>query len=220
MKDYWDDLTEKERAALTTEEMVQFEAVELMRLGVLRVEPFTPEPVPEVPEPSARVYRMNVGAYSSLDVAFSSAEAAEAFLKLAPLYVTNEYVNGAYVQTVAPLPASTSVFLESVRTKEEALELRQRIADANAVKERNAKGQREHEEEAKKQEEALTTIRANYYDCLAHARKVERIARVFSEYTATANGDTEVARKFLCKAFTPDEIAMFDEWTAPDTKAA
>src|SRR5579859_586132 len=102
MKTYW-DLSEKERAALSREDVERYIDAELMMKGVLKVTPLMLEPLPSAPEPTTTYYQVSTGSVYTLDPLFRTAADAEAFLAMRPCREGREWCTGASIKFVDPL---------------------------------------------------------------------------------------------------------------------
>ncbi len=207
MKTYW-DLSEKERAALTREQVEAFEAAELMLKGVLAVAPLELVEVPGLQMATVTVYRIG-GEFSSLSIAFESAAAAQAFLDLKPLVVERDGEPDV-VDVVRPL-GSEPVRVVSLPQKDTAQAKAALIKQVDAAKKENARRKQAHEEELKKVEQATRGLWDDWHSCRERAATMARIAETFDKYIAIA-GSEETAAKFLAQAFPAPDIAEAATW--------
>lgn len=213
MKTYW-DLTEKDRAALTREEVEKFGDAELMTKGVLKVSPLVLEPLPPIPPPAMQCYRVRVGAryqQTTLDVGFATLEAAQAFLALHPLHIVTQWVKGKNVEAAGVI-ADHEIVAETMYTTAEVKESTASLERRGAVEIENEKRQRDYDADMKKQSDALEGMWTDWYDCQAKAKHMQRIVDTFNEYVRIASGARDVAGVFLLKVSSLAEIAEAAEW--------
>lgn len=210
MKTYW-DLSEKERAALTRDDLNRFIDAELMLKGVLKVGDLALEPEPEMPQPKRAYFRVVVGG-NTTDIAFETAEQAAAFRALKPLYLRTEYV-GSYSNRLSVIDEDRDPSIAEILafTVNEFAQVRATATAAATVKDANTKKKTEHEKAAKVQADALSGMTTDWYECRDKHSSLERIVATFRDYVKTA-GDPTLAARFLGKVFSRDEIAEAAEW--------
>lgn len=209
--DYW-DLTERERAALTRDEVQAYLSFELMQKGVLEPEPLKLATVPAVKLATAPVYRIRTsdGFTSSSGLAFATEEAARAALAASPMLITREYIGDSVDCTV-----STALAIECVElpTKESVDAARVTLKEAASVKADNERRSREHTEAMKKVESAVKGLWEDWHDCRETAERIAKVDTTFAKYTTLAGGATELAKKFLRQVFTIVELKEAETWT-------
>jgi len=215
MKTYW-DLEEKERAALTREEVERFLDAELMTKGVLKVAPLEFEQEPVVAEPETRTF------YQVGPVAFASADAADAFMKLSPLSVTTKYLGSGYssrnsLEVGAALDCDV---IEKRLVSERELELRKSALEQRAaVRDVNDRRRAEHKTATVAQDKVLAGVWEDWQACRRVDEAHRRVVTTFNDYVETA-GDRFTAARFLCKVFTREAIDEASKWCGvaiPDT---
>lgn len=208
---YW-DLSEPARAALTRDEVARFVDAELMLKGVLAPTPLVlvEESTPKLP--GHPVYRIVLGSYDSLEVAFASEADARSFLKLSPARVRSDWALGSE-NVFLESPEGATIQCVSLPTKTEVETAKVALKEARAAKEENEKRRRIHAEQTKATEDALSGLWEDWHSCCAKATSMARVAETFAKYTGLANGDLTVASKFLRMAFTVAEISAAEEWT-------
>ena len=224
-KTYW-DLSEKERAALTSDDVDRFVAAELMRLGVLQVGPLVREPEPEIREPATRLYfQVSTSetpySRSSIDVLFDDEIDAREFLENHDIRVLKtERLNDDWSQTIkvaAPLERPEVTTVEAI-SADDFREARSALEKRSAIRAANAKREEEWVKEKSKEDEALKGMWADWQRCRDLDTAHRRVSTTLDAYVATAGGDREVAFRFLRKAFTDPQIVAAAEWcgfTAP-----
>lgn len=211
MKTYW-DLSETERAALSSELVAKYADAELMRVGVLK--PRAPKLSDETePVVSPRVYYTLSAPCrygdKTLDVVFDSRGAAETHLATA-FDLDHDYEIGhAVARRTRPIVREVVALSE-----EDAAAHRSQLMAAKAAKEANEKERARFADEAKKVEQALRGMWDDWHECTARDREMRRVAETYQHYIEVAEGDRKVALKFLRKAFPDDEIKAAVEWCA------
>jgi hypothetical protein len=213
---YW-DLSERERAALTDEGLERYAAFELMEKGVLAVEPLSLEPEPSRPAPGATIYKVSRRhGYETFDAAFSTVEAAQAFIALKPLRMQHDYS-----LDVDHFGSAGELKVEAVEAYDDASlgTVKQALSKAKEIADANRRREQEHGDALKKQSSALEGLYADYNACREKAARVAKLEKTRAEYRAMA-GDHKVAETFLAKAFTSEQIAEAEEWDAPKPVAA
>lgn len=209
-KDYW-ELSEKGRAMLTQEEVDRFADYELMQKGVLRAQPLELEPEPEVPAPTQQFFRVKRDSWHELDIAFRSAEDAQAFLRLRPVYIERAYCGHVNVESAKPLGGDVEVTAQLLRSSDESNAMMVTLKRAGEIKASNAKRREEHEKAQRAQEEALVDMWSDWRQCRAKLARIDKVVATFDEYRKIAD-DIDLAGKFLLKAFPRDEIVEAASW--------
>lgn len=218
MKTYW-DLEENERAALTEAEVEAFTAAELMTKGVLRVAvpTYDEEPVEATPEPTMYYRLQDRNDRSATDIAFATAEQAEAFRALSPVLISRKYLGGDYrdgidhaspisdweIDTCHAVPAAAFAAAQSA------------IERLTAVRSSNRTRREEYDRGLKTQNEALEGLWADWLRCRALASRMQKIVDTFREYEEIA-GDSETAGRFLQKVFGDEDIQEASKWCDVD----
>ncbi len=205
---YW-DMTEKERAALTEQDVERFLDAELMTKGVLRPAPLELLTEPALPEPDVEIFVVKSRGFQRLDVAFHTAEAARTCLERC-LVLETSYIGGHTVYHVNPLrePTIENQRIHSTMAVEQA---RSSFEKQAAVKTENDRRRRAHDEETKHQEEALRGLWDDWHQCRARGVEMERVWTTFREYSKIA-GDDETARRFLARAFDVAKLKAAEDW--------
>lgn len=225
MKRYW-DLSEKQRASLTADEVDALLAIELMERGVLRVAPPTPEPVPEVPPPTREVWQVVISQWNRLPVVFDTADQAFAFLKLSPMEIRSVYLGAGSVENADPVPMTASVAKTTVYSADEVAKYRSVLTLAAGARDRNESAERAYQEALEKEQKETATLRDDWRECQRKALDVDKVLATFDEYKRLA-GNAWTASTFLAKAFVRGAIARAEQWsgvamldlTAPPTEA-
>lgn len=208
MQIYW-DLSEKERAALTETDVERFVAAELMTKGVLRAKPFELEPEPALPAWDVEVFVVKTGHFNKLDLGFKTRDAARAALADA-VVISSTYINGTSVPMVEPLKDVT-IATERFHSQATVDAARAAFEKTGAIRSENERRKRAHEEQTRKERDALAGLWSDWHVCRAKAVEMDRVLETLEDYKRIA-GDDEVARQFLHKAFAWETLVAADEW--------
>jgi hypothetical protein len=209
LKTYW-DLTEKERAALSSTDVERFLDAELMTQGVLRVEPLALLTEPELPAPDTAIFLIRVDTYTRLDIAFTTAEAAQAAIASA-LHLTTAYIGSSSHPVVAPLEKA-EVIAETVHSKAQAEAFRRDFEKVGEIREENRRRKNAFTEESTKEKDALQGLWKDWHECCARAERFSRVLATFETYLKMADGNDQIARKFLVKAYGDETLKDASEW--------
>lgn len=208
MKTYW-DLSEAERGMLTSDDVQKYVDAELMLKGVLKVKPLVLEPVPPCPEPDTRLFFVRfAGKYGRTDsqVAFTTIEAAKAFVALRPVSLSSEYLDGTSVtfskESSDPEIAEVPTFTEDAKNTASAA-----LRRSAAIKAANEKRSDEYAAAVRTQEKALEGLWDDWSTHREAAAKLRAVADTFEDYKRTAGGDEVLAASFLEKVYPSTLIA-------------
>lgn len=208
MKTYW-DLTEKERALLSAEDVERYVDAELMLKGVLKVKPLQLTTVPEMPKPDLNLYVLS-HSFRTADVGFENeAHAGDALND--GMFIEQSYVNGQMVSVARKFDHQTAMKRVQCYSEEKYAQLRPTIEKAAAARSANERAEREHTEALKKQDEALLGLWQDWHDCKTKHSELAVVIDTLRDYEKTA-GDTATAAKFLLKVFSPFKIREAAEW--------
>lgn len=212
MQTYW-ELSEKERAALTREEVEKYLDAELMMKGVLKVRPLELEPLPTVPEPTTKAFEVRRPHAGPFDVRFRSTEDAATFLRLCPLFVNNDYVDGTFLKSLHEIDGDeVEIVAVTMHSKKQLDACKPEMLRRHAVQAENDRRQREHDETVRKQDEALRGVWSDWYECQEKAVRMRRVVETFDDYVRLTGGKRDVAGMFLLKAFARDMVVEAAEW--------
>lgn len=206
MKTYW-DLSERERAAMTSEDVQRYVDAELMLKGVLKVKPLELEPVPVVPDPDAKAFVVRFGSKygrQRVDAAFATLEAAQAFVALRPVRVDSDYLEGESVEYIAKI-SDPEIAEVPLFTEERKNAVKADLKKAAAIKASNARRQEEYAKAIREQDDALKGLWEDWARCREEEAKLRDVANTFADYKQTA-GDDELAARFLAKVYPPELI--------------
>lgn len=207
---YW-DLSERERSALTADDVEKFAAFELMQKGVLRSKPLELVPVPEMPEPEVTVYVIEAG-YHTAEIAFPDAETASRAAAMASGAIGTVWIGSDHESSFEPRKDVAGVKPKKVFSQRQLTECRAVIEKSKAAKAENERRTAEHGKRVKAESEALKGMWEDWHHCVALARQMAEVISVFEEYKTTAGGDAVVASRFLTKVFTQTQIKAAAEW--------
>ncbi len=213
MNRYW-DFSERERAALTEDQVRAFLDVELMEKGVAKVKAPSCRPVVEVKIPRKAFARIKFptrhGSEDTLDVAFPDIESAHAFLALQPLIVSRDWET----DSTSARPIVGAVFSGELAGADDVMAATVALKANKANKEENDRAERAYREAVKKVDEATRDVWSDWRECRGKAERAQRIAETRAEYLRLA-GTAELAETFLAKAYDSHELAFEREWSAP-----
>ena len=213
---YW-DLTEKERAALTEEQVRGYLAVELMSKGLTTPQPPEYEDVPEV-EMETTTYYQIVADNAEFSPLFESADDASSIIALFKLTRNSGYGSGNTPHakpvddvTVKPvdLPSADQVEAHKALLKE-----------AHAKKKANDRRRREYDNAVRETSGATEEVWKDWRNCHQQEADHQAVVDTLREYTDLA-GDQTMAMKFLRRAYREHQIMDAFEWfeieyVAPD----
>jgi hypothetical protein len=217
--DYWEH-EEKERAALTHDEVVRLLDFELMRKGVLSVEPLTLAEVPEPKLPTMPYYRIRSGHHQAIGLAFALEAQARMVIDAQPYLIKHEYIGESidcvtsateFVIECIELPALLTVEAAKIALKEAA-----------AAKSENDRRTRAHADQSKAVESATRGLWEDWHACRATAEKMAKVESTFAKYVSLVGGPegsqstVALAQKFLRQVFTVAELTAAEEWTGRD----
>lgn len=214
MQTYW-DLSDRERSALSRDDVAKYGDAELMLRGVLKPKPLV---LLETVMPSLEtktVFAIQVNSYRKLAIAFRTIEDARAVLKLRPVELETVWSVAAQIEVVKPLTEDATITEYSAPTIEAATAASARLKEVGAAKSENDRREREHGEQSRAVEAALSGLWEDWHRCCAVAGKMTRILDTFSEYETIA-GNATTAAKFLAKAFPESDIIDASQWHGVD----
>jgi hypothetical protein len=204
MKSYW-DLTKKERSVLGREEVQSYLDYELMEKGILKAA--APElkalkPIEEIP---TKTYYEICGLY------FDTYEKAKQVALLRPLQKDYDYEVGSNYR-YAKDPYDTDIGTVDLYDKNDLQKIRTVLVENKEIKDHNEKLQKEYNEQKKKEEECLQNMLNDWMDCCNLKDKYQKVLDTKAEYIRMTGGDEIVAKKFLLKVYSKEDIAAAEEW--------
>lgn len=215
METYW-DLSEKQRAELSREEVERYLDAELMTKGILKVEPPILDPVPAEPEIDKKSFhqftfkdpRYSYSSYKP-DLVFESAEDARAFFKQVRVWrLRDNYEQPSSVEALVPetLAVVDAVSADDFANHKSVLDARKAILQENTER-RNA-----FDKAAADMTKCLGGVWDDWNGCRAAGREHQKVIDTMDGYITTAGGSTDIAASFLTKAFTELEITEAYKW--------
>lgn len=208
MRRYW-DLTEKERATLTDEQVRAYLDVELMEQGVLRPVPPTMEPELAAHVATEKRYAIRYANYKKLDVVFRTAAAAEEFIQQGAEVVERDY--DAQLDVFGALADATIEPIE-VATRDAALAARPARRENKDRRERFERAETQYREDLKAVDAACESMWSDWRACRDKALSNERIHATWNDYLRMSDGDRDVAWRFLAKAYSESRLREAFEW--------
>lgn len=205
---YW-DLTEKERASLSREDLNRYVDAELMMKGVLRIGPLELDPEAEMPEPDHRVWTVKDG-YHDFPIAFPTIAAAQAFVALGARRIENGYCGNTSVEHLSN-DREFSIVEKGLFTQAGYDRARATIVAASNARKENEEKTKAHLASEKAQTEALNDMTSDWYECRNKSERMAKVIRTYRDYVKTA-GDPHTASRFLAKVFTESETMEAAEW--------
>ncbi len=206
MKTYW-DLTDKERSCLTDEGLERYFDIELMKEGL--VKPVMPEVIHKI-DPSDKLKGLGTEMFFVDSVLFHSLDDAKVFLGLDPCseeyshYIGYEY---KYAKTIPNKITNKLVYDVNDLNK-----IKDEMVDYNLAKERYSKELKEYNEIKGIIDDILSDIKEDREKVYLLDRKYTNIKNIFNRFLELAEGDKEIAMKFLKEKHTDKEIEKALEW--------
>lgn len=213
MQRYW-DLTEKQRAELTREQVTALLDVELMEKGVKKVDPPQLVDVGEITIPTATCYEVHYrGEYGSTGSGFAFATAfdAEAFMALKPLKIDHRWQWGSDNKFAMPMRDMKIVSI-ALPNEQVMIERAAKLEQIKAAQEANGRALAAYDEAVKAVKKAVEGVWTDYSECLEKARRVANVEKTRAEYMQLCDNNAELAETFLAKAFKEEELQEAAEW--------
>lgn len=211
---YW-DLSDRQRAELSAEQFEALLAVERMEKGVAT--PPEPEYVDETvaPVPTTRAFgiRFKTEAYreETADLLFPSAEAAAQAAALVTRVKGYDY-SASSSGNVIKIPSDVSIVPVDLPTAEALAAARPEQQKAAIARERNKTMRDEYTKAMSAYADAANDVRSDRVRCQTLARTHRGVIATFEEFTRTAQGDADMAGRFLRKAHTQEAIEAAFAW--------
>lgn len=217
MNRYW-DLSEQERAKLTTEQVEAMLVVELMEKGVVKVEKPTLEPVEEIKLGKTgyfEIQRRGEYGMTGTCLLFTDAVKAKAFIELQPLWEDSRYEYGHDRKFAMPGRELTIKSVE-LPTELEVVNMAGIISKNKAAEEANKTKLAEYTKAIKAVDDAVKGVWDDWHTCRAKARDAAKVKDTLIEYLGLCDGNTTAALAFLGKAFDEERIAEAKVWFGPE----
>jgi DNA-directed RNA polymerase subunit N (RpoN/RPB10) len=203
MKTYW-DYSEKERSEMTEEQVRSMLDVELMEKGVLKVEPPVLRPVENI-EVARQTY------FEAGSILFKTAEEAHSFLALHPHKEGYDYSGAGYDYKYAQ-PLESEVRQVSMCIKQDVVNLSTTLAKNKEAKTWNEQAEQKYKKACEAQNKVLDGVWEDWYRCRDLTLQHKKVIDTRAEYLQLTNRDEALARTFLAKVFTEEEIKDAMEW--------
>lgn len=208
MNRYW-DLSEKERAALTQEQVDHYIDVDLMEKGV--VKPLEPKYLDET-APTVRTIKkfvLKLG-YSSVDgIAFETADDAQNAIAYC-LGVSTDYFAGQSWKYISSDPIS--IEQTELYYKHEVNDARKEFERASRNKAENDKIRKEYQSALDAISNASEDLIDDWHKCQQLEYRYSQIMDLRKRYIEMSDGNVEIVEKFLAKAYLDDEIEKAKAW--------
>lgn len=215
MKTYWDH-SDRERSEMTEDQVRAFLDYELMALGVLKPKAPVLEAVEEVALPAKTFFRLKFNDWHDVNVLFVRLEDAMAVSEMQLARAENDYQAGREFGQPVSRCTVEKVELPGPESKDAA---RQALIVEKQRKDRNEKAQSEYAKACQAADKSCEGIWKDWYASREMADKYARIRDTMADYIKLTDGNAEMARTFLAKAFGEDDIRESEEWFA-EGKAA
>lgn len=208
---YW-DLSERERAALSREDVERFVDAELMTKGVLKARPPQLEPEPESLVKLSQRFLVKSAASDSWQrprLLFRTEDDARKFLDLLPEHQHSFYSDGdtiehgqTFSRTIAPISIIASEDYEAHKSS---------LQSAAAIRSANKKATEEQEQTVKAQDHALKGLWDDWQLQRTQDRRFRAVIATFEDYRRIANS-ADVALRFLLKVHTRSDVEAAAAW--------
>jgi hypothetical protein len=208
MKTYW-DYTDKERSAMTEDQVRGFLDCELMSKGVLKPEPLKLEPVDEIKLPTTTFYRLKRDWRNVGDIVFTRYEDALAVARMDVRNIEGDYQTGREFASPVDSLSVVEVQVSSDACKAEA---KAALVQEKERKERNKKAQEAFDKATEAVTKASSDVWSDWHSSRSWASAHQRVVDTLTEYTKLAGGDERLAATFLAKAFSEDQIIEAFAW--------
>lgn len=214
LQTYW-QLSEQARSKLNDDEFDALMRVEAMQEGAPVPTPPRIVDLPEAPAPSVRLMRPRVRTKYGTQLAELGVVLSDANVWNVPsdlVVVDHDYdlkVNVArslnWTASDAKADAAyTEAELPAVRDALVQRALAQEADDAERIR---------YEKELARFDDVIGAAKRDRKACCAKRDSVDRVARTFAGYLEMCRDDEVVAERFLAKAYSHDEIALWRDWT-------
>jgi hypothetical protein len=203
---YW-DLSERERANLTGEQVEKFLAYELMERGVLQVEQPKLEEVQPMVLPTRRVFMLTetnaYGGSTNLGIGFETIEQAEQAREVICLMRESPYNGTVHVRR----PRNLGIISEELPIEDVVMNAKAMLEENGRREKANAAARSEYSAACEAVAAATADVWGDWRRCQEAEGRRQKIRDTFAEYLRMTEGDEIMARNFLAKAFPLDEIA-------------
>ena len=195
----YSDLSEQERAALSQDEIERFIKIELMEEGIKEIE--KPEPF-GLQEPKLAKKKF----YGVSGDLFTTPGNAEKYIQLRPSIKDYDYDVGSAFSYAEPRDALNIEVVE-LFDKSEVRERADELHTYSREKARWDARMSKYELYLYQRNKIANKITEDWLACMTRAEEDAEVRRAFTEYLDLANGDSEVAMKFLEKTYGSDKVS-------------
>lgn len=210
-KSYW-EFSDKERSELTENEVTRLLDAELMVNGVMRPEkPPAILTVADLDLPKRAFARVSFGPYGGEKsaVVFDTIEQAEAFVKLSPRLVVDDWeTRQKYTKGLEGAQVSTELFTDEGEVVAAKVELKRIVAQRAEIE----RAQREYAEQSKKVESVTSRVWDDWHAQRSTANDMIKVQITFDEYVKMTQGNHGLAISFLLKIFDAEKIRNAAMW--------
>jgi hypothetical protein len=208
---YW-DLSERERAALSREDVERYVDAELMTKGVLKARPPKLEPEPRENVRLSQRFQVSSAAgdhWHTPVLLFPTEDAARKFLELQPEHRHSSYTGEGHIEHGQAFGrAVTAVSIISAEDYEANKSL---LQSASAIQAANKKSSEEYEKAVKKQDEALKGLWEDWAAQRQRDHQLRSVMATYEEYRRIA-ASQDVALRFLRKVHSVSQIEEAAAW--------
>lgn len=216
MKTYW-DLADSARANLTVEQLEHYCRIECMQEGVIVPPAPAIKHVPPMPElETRRVYkiRLPMRGYrnETPNVWFRTEEDAQAVAKLIAGCCESEYVDGHTIDHAGSFDGAFEVFSVDVPAREAVLQRKTEIVARAKIERENESALVAYAKANDAVEKVRGEIVKDWHRMQDRSAELGRIVNTFEDYRKVEGVTDALARTFLAKAFTDEDIAEAEGW--------
>lgn len=218
---YW-QLSEQARSRLNDDEFDALMRVEAMTEGAPVPTPPRVVELPEAPAPTVRVMRPRVRTKYGTQLAEIGAVLSEELVWSVPsnvVMVEHDFDLKVLVARTLTWTASDAR-PDAAYTEAELPAVRDALVQRALAQEANDAERVRYERELARFDDVVGAARRDRKACLAKRDTVDRVARTFAGYLEMCRDDEVVAARFLAKAYSPDDVALWREWTGRNVPAA
>jgi hypothetical protein len=208
---YW-DLSERERAGLSRDEVERYVDAELMTKGVLKARPPKLEPEPKETVRLSQRFQVQSAAaehWHTPKLLFVTEEAARTFLDLQPEHTHSSYTGEGHIEHGQAF--SRTVTAVSIIAAEDYEANKSLLQSATSIRAANKKASEEYEKAVKAQDEALKGLWEDWSTQRQRDHKLRGVMATFEEYRRIA-ASQDVALRFLRKVHSVSQIEEAAEW--------
>jgi hypothetical protein len=194
---YW-DLSTKEKASLTEDQVRAFCNVQLMEKGIVNLGPMPEITIPQMPTMQQEEW------FEVCDLLVKTKEQAVAILAAMPHKSDYEYAI-SYDKKFA-VPWEGSIKTVSRYKRDEVLALRPILIEIKEKTAEKEKREKDYEQAFKICREAVADIWEDYYSSQREELRMQEIRDTFDKYRDMCEGDTKIAMNFLLSTYTEEDV--------------